>query len=239
MLRTTGELDAAIQSWTWRQGKEPIEQAIQFGPAGIERLAREIMRRSDVEQLILVRAIGNVQADLSTCQLDALSEAARNGDRDTRCAALVSLVKRAGIASARQLVTALSDRNRTVQTYAGMGLAYVAYTYAWDEVFSRWNYWMTHPSRYEANIPEEAVGFAYLIENAASDLEVRQVTDRVRRSWGRLRPDVRHVVLTLWPEVLDAIGNDDPLHHLPKPDEMRAWIAAKLSDLFEPEHPRY
>ena len=202
------------------------------GPAGEARLVRMLDSLTGFDKVMAVAALGDAQGDNGPAALRALL-AVPQRSVDLRCAALLALAKRQGVAASDVLAAHLSRVPVAVRDYAIWGLAAVGDDRAWPEVHTILRRELDRPPptvQPQRLIPElkqftVLKTTTYLIRHLATSPGERMplLVDSLRARFERLYLLEQDWLCTRWPGI--APRGPEPLGiEPPDPERFRVWV---------------
>lgn len=195
-----------------------IVDAITGGERGEQAIINRIRNGPRRDLPLVIAALGDCTGPSGTALLKELASQDA-ADEDLRCAALVSLAKRAGSDASAILATALSSRRSAVKDYAIAGLAAVGDDRVWNEVLERLKKILGRESRDYVAVPPTDVqyGAVYLGRHLETDAtRSSRVVRLMHRRWHVLHRSERSWFDEFWPQcdpegvALEAESTDLP-----------------------------
>ena len=228
-----------------------VKDLVMAGPAGEAEMAAALPDLPRSRRLTVVAALGDAQGEAGPQALRrVLADPATNPD--TRCAALLALAKRDGVAASPELAAHLGHRSHAVRSYAMRGLAVVGDDRAWTAAARYLRRLLNRPVPTDValhaplvNRPvpmvdppdmpsvsamfQAMVTIVYLVRHLddPAGARRRELVTLVRGRFDRLCRPEREFLIRYWPGCQP--GGPDPGHlENPDPAPFRAWARDPL-----------
>ncbi len=228
------ELVSALLSRPWNVFERALAQAAEH-PDG-DRLLAEATTDLRGDRLLCVAAtLGDLRGPAGDQVLRGLLDLSGPGTQDTRCAALLALVKRHGANASSELADALKSRNVAVRDDAVLGLAAFGDDRAWDDVLRHLTRRLRVQDRNDSHPPEAVVAVIYLLAHVESRPDRLHALVRVLRdNWTHLTSDEDEWLTRHWRE---AAPDGPPADTLSPPDGETLRRQFAMDPLFAPLGP--
>jgi hypothetical protein len=231
---TAGARSVKVLGVAGRSLETVVKDALNEGPAGEARLVAMSASLRGFDRVMVVAALGDAQGDEGVAALRALL-AVQQRSVDLRCAALLALAKRQGVAASDVLAAHLTGVPAAVADYAVIGLAAVGDDRAWPQAHERLRRQLDRPtptSQPDQLIPgikdfEAMMTVSYLVRHLSSPVADRTplLVTTLRSRFDRLYQVEQKWLTQHWPGVAPG-GPDVALLEVPNPEPFRALVHA-------------
>jgi hypothetical protein len=200
-----------------------VRAAVELGAVG-DALLADVENLRGGRALDVTVALGDVDGPRGGAVLRQAIAARGGGTSHLRCAALLALAKREGMAASETLSEAVDDADAAVRDYAVMGLAAVGDGRAWDAVHARLTAMLARQRTRDGEPSAVVLAVVYLLRHVADDRgRAVAVVSLLQRRWDRLFDGERRWFAEHWPAVdPGAVTTDEP--ELSDPAALQRWL---------------